>query len=134
MSKEENRWEKNEEEDYEREDEKDLSFSSNTSSISDVTIIGLQKSNGTWILDDLVSILKCDQNLVESKNPSSDITLWVTAIMLNYLEKNFSNTKDLWALVAKKANVFIKKTCKTLSIEYEDLIQLAILFVNVDIQ
>jgi len=112
-----------------KEESKSISFSG-SSSVSDVTIIGLQKSNGTWQLDDLVSVLKCDQNLVESRNPSSDITLWVTSIMLNYLEKNFSNTKDLWAMVAKKAIVFIKKTCKSVGIEYENLTQQAIQFID----
>jgi len=100
---------------------------------SDVTIIGLQKSNGTWSLDDLVSVLKCNQDLVESKNPSNDLTLWVTVIMLQYLEKKYSNTRNLWEMVAKKAIIFIKKTCKNVGMDHENLTQQAIQFIENDI-
>jgi len=39
----------------------------NNSNVSDKEVIGLQKSNGSWILEDLIPILSWDKNLVESK-------------------------------------------------------------------
>jgi len=99
---------------------------SGTSGVSDTLVIGMQKSNGSWQLNDLInSSLNWNQSVIESKNPCSDITLWVTALALCYLEKNFSNTKDLWAMVAKKALMFIKKGCKTAGIDYDTIIEKA---------
>jgi len=88
-------------------------------------IIGLQKADGSWILDEVVPLLKLDKGVIESRNPCNNILLWITAITVCYLEKNYASTKDLWQLVAKKATIFIKKQCKALTVEYDTLIQAA---------
>jgi len=90
--------------------------------VSDTMIIGLQKSNGSWLLDDIInSSLQWNQSLIVSNNPCSDITLWVTILALCYLEKYYSNTKELWTMVAKKAVTFIKKGCKAAGIDYDEI-------------
>jgi len=102
---------------------------SNKQGLSDTKVIGIQRSNGSWLLEDVINSLKWNQSLIESRNPCSDITLWVTTLALSYLEKYFADTKDLWAMVAKKAITFIKKGCKAAGFEYEVIIEKANLLV-----
>jgi len=129
MEKEESRYE--EQCEYE-EDMKNIDEDRETSApilsrggITDSEIIGIQKTNGTWLLEEIVATLAWNKNLIESKNPSSDITLWVTTLTLCYLEDNFSNTKDLWGMVAKKAKTYITKSCKKLNLDLENFMQQA---------
>jgi len=39
--------------------------------------------------------------------------IWITAVVLVLLEKKFSNDKELWELIAKKAKLFIQKHAKS---------------------
>jgi len=91
--------------------------------VSDADIIGKQKSNGSWLLSDLILLLSWDSGKVEGANPCSDIIIWTTALALCYLEKKFSNSKELWEMVAKKAITFIRKECRSQNFSYESIIQ-----------
>jgi len=91
--------------------------------VRDADIIGIQKSNGSWLLSDLVIILSWDSSKVEGANPCPDIIIWTTALALCYLEKKFTNSKDLWENVAKKAITFIRKECRTHKCDYDTIIQ-----------
>jgi len=77
--------------------------------VRDADIIGIQKSNGSWLLSDLVILLSWDSSKVEGANPCPDIIIWTTALALCYLEKKFTNSKDLWENVAKKSHNLHKK-------------------------
>jgi len=91
--------------------------------VSDADIIGKQKSNGSWLLSDLILLLSWDSGKVEGANPCSDIIIWTTALALCYLEKKFSNSKELWEMVAKKAITFIRKECRSQNFSYDTIIQ-----------
>jgi len=87
-------------------------------------VINLQKSNGSWELDDMIGLLSWDRSSVESGGSSfcgGDIVLWVTAIVLSYLEMNYGDSKDLWLMSSKKALGFIKKTCKTSGLDFDNI-------------
>jgi len=94
-----------------------------TGPVSDADIIGIQKSNGSWLLSDLLNILSWDSGKVESSNPCPDIIIWTTALALCYMEKKFSNSKDLWEMVAKKAINYIRKECRNHKCDYDTIIQ-----------
>jgi len=99
------------------------SLSMKTGSVRDADIIGIQKSNGSWLLSDLASLLTLDSDKVQGANPCPDIIIWTTALALCYLEKKFSNTKDLWVMSAKKAVTFIRKECQTHKFDFDAIIQ-----------
>jgi len=124
--------------DFKRKEEEEVTTLSNApqisshsnSNISDTTIIGLQKANGSWLLEDMISLFNWEQSKIESSNPSSSVLLWVTTLTLSYLEKHFSHTRDLWNMVAKKATIFIKKLCRTENSDYVTIIEAANLFLS----
>jgi len=114
-------------------DKKEVSFSGKklgTNETGESGIISIQKADGSWILEEVVSLLKLDKGVVESRNPCNNITLWITVITVCHLEKIYASTKELWQLVAKKATIYIKKQCKSLNLDYDNIIQNANQFLN----
>jgi len=80
-------------------------------------------------VDEVCSLIELSKDVILSKNPCSNLDVWVTALTLCYLEKKFGSTKDLWQMVAKKGVIFVKKGCKTLNFEYDRLMSEANLLV-----
>jgi len=77
-------------------------------------LIHLQLANGCFkfgqALENLIGMT--EQELMEKCFKGEDSITWITAVAFATLEKFFSNDKDLWDLVAKKAKLFIQKHAK----------------------
>jgi len=94
----------------------------NTSITGFQDIIKLQKVNGSWLWDEICDLIGLTDE-VKEHHPEDDATFWVTLIVIQYLEKNFSDSKNLWQLSAKKAISFVKKYCKSNGVDYDELLE-----------
>ena len=100
-------------------------------------LINLQKSNGAFE----VSVNGWDGSILEkylgsysdlySKCPSGiSIHLWITALSMKILELKMGEEKDLWDLVMRKSQIFIRAELNKLKADYEELIDQAEKFVQ----
>jgi len=88
----------------------------------ETTLIALQKADGSWNLDDVRDILGLNEDISGVGNYGENITMWVTAVVICYFEKNFAGTRDLWQMVVKKAVIFVKRACKGGNFNYDTVI------------
>merc|ERR1712062_284255 len=92
--------------------EKDL-----TETINDplTNLIHLQMANGSFKFGKALqtSIGITENQLMEKCPENEEHITWITALAVAVFEKKFSNDKDLWELIAKKARKYIKEHGKT---------------------
>jgi len=86
-------------------------------------LIGLQKADGSWNLEDVRGILRLNGDINGSGSNFGNEAMWVTAIVICYFEKHFAATRDLWQMVVKKAVIFVKRACKGGSWDYDTVIE-----------
>jgi len=97
---------------------------SNTKDIM-TQLINLQKADGSWAFNSQVLGLLNLSDDIKDKNICDDNNVWITAITLKYLEVHCSDSKNMWTMAVKKTIIFLKKHCKDLKIDYEDLMNAA---------
>jgi len=95
-------------------------------------LINLQKSNGAFEVSANVwdgSILEKylgTYSDVNSKCPLGiPIHLWITALSMKILEIKMGEEKDLWDLVMRKSQIFIKAELNKIKVDYDELIDQA---------
>ncbi|KAJ5074677.1 von willebrand factor a domain-containing protein 5a [Anaeramoeba ignava] len=88
------------------------------------SIIYLQKANGSWDLtEELSSQISLSTEKIRKEIPENiSENVWITAIVVFYLETKHSSVQDEWFLVVEKARKWLKKNS---SINLENLIQKA---------
>ena len=100
-------------------------------------LINLQKSNGAFevsangwdgsILGNYLGVYSD----VNSECPSGiPIHLWITALSMKILEIKMGEDKDLWDLVMRKSQIFIRAELNKIKADYEELIDQAEKFVQ----
>eukprot|EP00697_Spironema_sp_BW2_P007400 gnl/Spiro4/21664_TR10614_c0_g1_i1.p1 gnl/Spiro4/21664_TR10614_c0_g1~~gnl/Spiro4/21664_TR10614_c0_g1_i1.p1 ORF type:complete len:167 (-),score=11.79 gnl/Spiro4/21664_TR10614_c0_g1_i1:30-476(-) len=76
-------------------------------------IVLLQKAAGFWALSDATSFIPTKQENIKEKNPAKDKPnseeLWVTALVIAWLNLKFQSSRDIWELVESKGKKYIKK-------------------------
>ncbi|XP_069106666.1 von Willebrand factor A domain-containing protein 5A-like isoform X2 [Argopecten irradians] len=70
-----------------------------------MTLIDLQKFDGSWVLDrELAAAVCLSEDVLKSKLPDNlDTSVWATALGVACLQKKFASEKTLWELIEKKA-------------------------------
>ncbi|KAJ6238616.1 von willebrand factor a domain-containing protein 5a [Anaeramoeba flamelloides] len=109
---EEEEWEDDEEEvkEKEEEEEKKTSLKKIPCSIDD--IVNAQSAKGFFNHSTkLAKLLDLKLSQIELSRPKdiNNINVWTTILVICFLQKYFSNLKDEWNLVARKARIWIKK-------------------------
>ena len=100
-------------------------------------LINLQKSNGAfevsangWDGSILGKYLGAYSD-VNSECPSGiPIHLWITALSMKILEIKMGEDKDLWDLVMRKSQIFIRAELNKIKADYEELIDQAEKFIQ----
>jgi len=94
------------------------------------TLILKQKASGSWLLADVSSLLgslsaesikKAISALVQGDVSADVEAVWVTAVVLAFLQYRFPRQKTNWDLVVKKGKRWISKQAKGLNVKPEGL-------------
>jgi len=72
------------------------------------SIVRQQKASGCWN-NEVLAIMGWNVNAINDTLPSVSLEVWITALIICYLEKKFANEKNRWNLVAKKGLKYIKQ-------------------------
>ncbi|XP_066948750.1 von Willebrand factor A domain-containing protein 5A-like isoform X17 [Macrobrachium rosenbergii] len=74
-----------------------------------MSVVSLQKFDGSWTLEDAVKITSLPHLLLAGATTYKNETSWATSVVLAFLETKYSAEKDEWALLANKAQMFIAR-------------------------
>ena len=91
------------------------------------TLIMKQKASGSWALGEVSNLLgsslspeaikKAISAVVDGDASADAEAIWVTAIVIAFLEARFPDQKTNWDLVVKKAKRWIAKQVKTVQLK-----------------
>jgi hypothetical protein len=73
-----------------------------------MAIVSLQEPQGFWELDSLSGVVSVPEKPHELDTLSDSDQVWATSVALAYLEKDFGDKIDDWALVQRKAKRWLK--------------------------
>ena len=100
-------------------------------------LINLQKSNGAFEVSDddwggciLEQYLGSHSKVNSNCPPGIPMQLWITALSIKILEIKMGDEKDLWDLVMRKSQKFIREELNKIKEDYEELIDQAEKFVK----
>jgi len=78
-------------------------------------LFNLQTANGSFkfgtVIQDLIGMT--ERQIIEKFHETEVDVVWITALALALLEKKFTDEKELWELIAKKAKIFIQTNAMT---------------------
>jgi len=93
------------------------------------TIILKQKASGSWALGDVSSLLGASMSAESMKKAiaaliQGDVTaeveaVWITAVVIAFLQIRFPGQKTNWDLVVKKAKRWVSKQSKVVNVKPE---------------
>jgi len=72
------------------------------------SIVRQQKASGCWS-NEVLAVMGWNVNAVNDTLPSVSLDVWITALIICYLEKKFANEKNRWNLVSKKGLKYVKQ-------------------------
>jgi len=78
-----------------------------------VALTSLQTAAGWFKSDDIVEKIIGDNFVVfrkQSEGKKIDAKVWLTALIISYIEKSFPEEKDTWELIVEKARDWLGKT------------------------
>ncbi|KAJ5077410.1 von willebrand factor a domain-containing protein 5a [Anaeramoeba ignava] len=95
-------------------------------------IINLQKANGCWeFSNELIQLLGFDSKKIKENLPDEkfDLNIWISFIVLNFLNLNFQDKEVVWRLIGIKSRNFIEQNLDLGKYSFEKILELGKKFI-----